>query len=79
MDESATPDELRRLLRSELGIDAHGFARAVSAARYGPPVRSDTEAARARRELKALLRLVRRGLGRPQRLRGFVALRSLRG
>ncbi|HZG36437.1 MAG TPA: DUF4129 domain-containing protein, partial [Gaiellaceae bacterium] len=75
---SATPEELQRLVREQLGIDGRRFAAAVAAARYGPPERSAAEADDARRELRALLRLVRRGLGRPQRLRGFVTLRSLR-
>jgi protein-glutamine gamma-glutamyltransferase len=75
---SATPEELQRLVREQLGIDGRRFAAAVAAARYGPPERSAAEAEDARRELRALLRLVRRGLGRPQRVRGFVALRSLR-
>ena len=76
--ESATADELQALVRSQFGLDARAFALAVAAARYGPLVRSGDEAAHARRELRALLRLIRRAVGRPQRLRGFVALRSLR-
>jgi len=78
VDASATPEELHALVRAELGVDARPFARALAAARYGPPGRSGDEAAHAQRELRALLRRIRRVLGRPQRLRGFVALRSLR-
>ncbi len=75
---SATPDELRQLVREELGADGRQFAAALAEARFGPPEQSAAAAARARKELRALLRSVRRGLGRTARLRGLVALRSLR-
>ena len=75
---SATPDELRELLRVELGRDARPFADALAEARFGPPTASHEAAARARRELRTLLRSLRHGLGRTARLRGLVALRSLR-
>jgi len=78
VEASATPEELRLLVREELGLDASDFTAAVAAARFGPPASSAGAAADARRELRTLLRLVRRSVGRPQRLRGFVALRSLR-
>jgi transglutaminase-like putative cysteine protease len=78
VDASATPDELHALVRSELGIDGRPFATALAAARFGPPAASGTAAESARRELKRLLHAIRGSLGRPQRLRGFVALRSLR-
>jgi protein-glutamine gamma-glutamyltransferase len=78
VDASATPEELRQLVRAQLGLDASHFAEAVAAARFGPPGGSAGAAAAARRELRSLLRLIRRSVGRPQRLRGFVALRSLR-
>ena len=42
-----------------------------------PPETSADAATRAHTELRALLRVIRRGLGRPARLRGLVALRSL--
>lgn len=74
-----TPAELRQLVRHELGADAGPFASALAEARFGPPEGSPAAATAARRELRALLRVVRRGLGRPARLRGFVALRSLKG
>ncbi len=76
--ESATPEDLHRLVREQLGIDARPFAAAVEEARYGPPGRSSAAAAAARRELRALLRVIRRSLSPRQRLRGYVALRSLR-
>ena len=75
---SATPEELRRLVDHELGADARPFATALAEARFGPPQASAAAAAATRRELRALLRAIRRGLGRPARLRGFVRLRSLR-
>jgi transglutaminase-like putative cysteine protease len=75
---TATPEELRELVRVELGRDAGPFARAVAEARFGPPDSSVAAAARARRELRTLLRSLRSGLGRGARLRGLVALRSLR-
>ena len=75
---SATPDELRQLVRHELGADARPFADALAEARFGPPEASAAAATTTRRELRALIRVIRRGLGRPARLRGLVALRSLR-
>ena len=75
---SATPEELHLLVRERLGIDARPFAAAVEQARYGPPGRSRAAAAAARDELRALLRLIRRSLSPRQRVRGYLALRSLR-
>jgi protein-glutamine gamma-glutamyltransferase len=75
---SATPEELRALVRRELGRDAGPFARALAEARFGPPESSRAAAARVRRELRTLLRSLRHGLGPSARLRGLVALRSLR-
>jgi hypothetical protein len=62
----------------QLGADARPFAAALAAARFGPPEASATAAATTRRELRALLRVIRGGLGRPARLRGLLTLRSLR-
>ena len=78
VDASATPEDLHQLVRSQLGIDGRPFAEAVAAARFGPPSRSEEAAETARAELKRLLHAIRGSLGRPQRLRGFVTLRSLR-
>jgi len=75
---SATPEELHQLVRHELGADARPFAAALAQARFGPPQASAAAATATRRELRALLRVIRRGLGRPARLRGLVGLRSLR-
>jgi protein-glutamine gamma-glutamyltransferase len=78
VDAGATADELRALVRSHLGIDAGAFASAAARARYGPPDGSEEAASRTRRELRSLLRVIRCSLGRMQRLRGYVAFRSLR-
>ena len=75
---SATPEELHQLVRAELGGDGRAFARALAAARFGPPEESAAAATSARRELRSLLRSLRHRLGRPARLRGLLALRSLR-
>jgi transglutaminase-like putative cysteine protease len=75
---SATPAELHELVRVELGADGRPFARALAEARFGPVASSHAAAERARRELRSLLRLLRHQLGRPARLRGLVALKSLR-
>ena len=75
---SATPAELQQLVRHELGADAGPFAEALAAARFGRPQESAAAATATRRELRSLLRVIRRGLGRPARVRGLVTLRSLR-
>jgi transglutaminase-like putative cysteine protease len=75
---SATPSELHELLRSELGADGQRFAAALDEARFGPEAGAAAAAGNARRELRALLRVVRNRLGRTARLRGLVAMRSLR-
>ncbi len=76
---SASPQELHRLVHAELGVDGRPFARALAEARFGPPEHAAAAAASARQELRALLRRIRRGLSRMQRLRGFLALGSFRG
>jgi transglutaminase-like putative cysteine protease len=75
---SATPDDLHELVRTEFGMDARSFAQALAAARFGPAGKSAAAATAARRELRSLLRLLRHRLGRSARLRGLVALKSLR-
>jgi hypothetical protein len=75
---SATPAELHELVRHELGADARPFAATLARARFGPPQASAEAAMTVRSELRLLLRAIRHGLGRPARLRGLVALRSLR-
>ena len=78
VDASATPEDLHQLIRSQLGIDGRPFAEAVAAARFGPPAGSEAAATATRAELRRLLHAIRGALGRTQRLRGFVTLRSLR-
>jgi hypothetical protein len=76
--QSATHDDLRTLLQRELGVDASAFSGAAGAARYGPPDGVDLAAVRTERELRALLRAIRRTLSTGDRARGWLALRSLR-
>ena len=66
--------ELRRL-----GVASDGFAAAFSRARYGPAAGAAAAADDARRELERVLALLRDRLGPGRRVRGFLALRSLRG
>ncbi|HUQ23192.1 MAG TPA: hypothetical protein VM049_09265, partial [Gaiellaceae bacterium] len=75
---SATPEELRQLVQDELGADARRFTAALAQARFGTPASSAAAAVTARRELRALLRVIRDGLGRAARFRGLLTLRSLR-
>jgi protein-glutamine gamma-glutamyltransferase len=75
---SATPEELNELVRAEYGADGRRFASALAAARYGPPEASAAAATSARRELRGLLRALRHALSRSARVRGMLALRSLR-
>jgi transglutaminase superfamily protein len=75
---SATPQELHELVQAELGADGRPFARALADARFGPPAGSAAAATSTRKELRKLLRQLRHGLGRAARLRGLLALRSLR-
>jgi transglutaminase-like putative cysteine protease len=75
---SATAGELAELVRRRLGVDARGFAAAAATARFGRPEDADAAARTARREVRALLRVLRTRLSRRDRLRGFVAVRSLR-
>jgi hypothetical protein len=74
---SATPAEIAAILRREVGVDAQRFTSAVAAARFAPPRESAAESRRARRELAALIRLLRAQLSRSERARGLVSLRSL--
>ena len=76
--QSATLEDLRSLLDGELGVDARAFSGAAGAARYGPPDGVQLAAVRTERELRALLRAIRRQLSTGDRVRGWLALRSLR-
>jgi hypothetical protein len=74
---SATLHELGALVRHELSIDPGDFVAAASAARFGPPEGATRAAGEARRELRLLVRRIRRRLSGRERLRGLLSLRSL--
>jgi transglutaminase-like putative cysteine protease len=74
---SATLAELGALLAEELDVDARPFVTAATAARYGPLRDASAAAARARDELRALERVIRRRLSASERARGLLSLRSL--
>jgi transglutaminase-like putative cysteine protease len=74
---ATTFHELGKAIADRLGVDARRFARAATAARYGPPADADGAARRARRELRELKRLLRRNLVPRERIRGLVSVRSL--
>jgi hypothetical protein len=75
--EAATFHELGVTVTERIGVDASEFARAATAARYGPFEGADKAAHRARSELRELKRRLRRQLFVLDRARGFVSLRSL--
>jgi len=62
----------------ERGVGSDAFARAFSRARYGPPAVAAGAADQTRAELQKLLSVLRERLGPGRRLRGFLAVRSLR-
>jgi protein-glutamine gamma-glutamyltransferase len=70
--------ELAGQLESRLGVSARAFATTFARARYGPPDGAVEAAADARRELRLVLRALRSQLSPRRRLRGYLALRSLR-
>jgi transglutaminase-like putative cysteine protease len=74
---SATLHELGALVRHELQVDPDAFVAAASAARFGPPEDAAPAARDARRELRALVRRMRRRLSERDRVRGLLSLRSL--
>jgi hypothetical protein len=74
----ATLEDLRRIVRDELGLDCGMYADAAAKARFGRPDECSRAAAAAQTELRALLRRVRFGLSVWARFRGLVSLRSLR-
>jgi transglutaminase-like putative cysteine protease len=74
---SATSAELAALVSSQLAVDTRAFATAVAAARFAAPSEAGPAARRARRELRVLLRRLRRRLGPVARARGLVSVRSL--
>jgi transglutaminase-like putative cysteine protease len=74
---SATLHELGALVRDELTVDPDAFVSAATAARFGPPDGAAASARAARRELRVLLRSMRRRLKARERARGLFSLRSL--
>jgi transglutaminase-like putative cysteine protease len=74
---SATLHELGALVRDELAVDPDRFVAAATAARFGPPSGARPAAHDARRELRALMRVVRARLTLRERARGLLSLRSL--
>jgi transglutaminase-like putative cysteine protease len=69
--------ELGELLGGRLGVNGTGFADALGRARYGPLSRAREAAEEARRELRAVLRGLRRAIPPGRRFRGLFSLRSL--
>jgi protein-glutamine gamma-glutamyltransferase len=74
----ASVRELAGTVESRLGVSARAFATAFARARYGPPEGAVEAVADARRELRLVLRALRSQLSPRRRLRGYLALRSLR-
>jgi transglutaminase-like putative cysteine protease len=75
---SATPAELGAAVRKRFRVDTDVLVDALGAARFGPAAEADSSARRARRELRRVLRAVRRRRGARARLRGVLSLRSFR-
>ena len=75
--QSATLRELGELVQDTLGIQSAAFVDAATAARFAPDAEAAPGAARARRELRALLGDARRSLTRGERVRGLFSLRSI--
>jgi hypothetical protein len=69
--------ELGELLGRRIGVNGTGFADALGRARYGPLSRASEAGHEARRELKAILRGLRRAIPAGRRFRGLFSLRSL--
>jgi transglutaminase-like putative cysteine protease len=76
-DPAATFLELGDVVSQRLGVDASRFARAATAARYGPPGQARQAASHARAELRQVKRRLRRALGLIDRIRGLLSVRSL--
>ena len=68
---SATPAELSETVHRRLRVDADRLADALGQARFGPADEAERAARIARRELRGVLRTMRRRLGARRRLRGF--------
>jgi protein-glutamine gamma-glutamyltransferase len=75
--QAATLHELGDTVAERFGVDAEAFARAATAARYGPRPEARTAARHARDELREVKRKLRRGIFVLDRARGLVSVRSL--
>jgi transglutaminase-like putative cysteine protease len=73
---SATPAEISSAMWGSLRVDGDRLATVLGEARYGPAGEADYAARSARRELRAVLRTVRKRLSLKRRLRGLLSLRS---
>jgi protein-glutamine gamma-glutamyltransferase len=73
----ATLAEVAETLDEQLAVSAREFVSAATAARFAPLEIARVEAHRARRELRAVLRSIRRHLTPGDRARGLLSLRSL--
>jgi transglutaminase-like putative cysteine protease len=73
---SATPAEVSRSVEQRYRVDAERLAEALGAARFGPAAEADRAASTARRELRRVLKAIRRRVGVKRRLRGLLSLRS---
>jgi hypothetical protein len=58
-------------------VNADPFVRALAVARFGRPGEAGEALRRARKELRAVRRQLRRAVSLPNRLRGAASLRSL--
>jgi hypothetical protein len=74
---SATLGDLGETLQRSFRIDAERFVAAAGEARYGPPAHAVVAARRARRELRAVRRQLRRSLRAWDRATGLFSVRSL--
>ncbi len=75
--ENLTLDELGQLVRRRFRVDPARFVEAAETARFGPPGRADTAAARARSELRQLEHEIVRQQSAAARAAGALSLRSL--
>jgi hypothetical protein len=75
--QAATFRELGGTVSDGLGVDASSFAQAATTARYGRPEAARPAAGSARKELRQLKRRLRQTLGRYDRIRGLLSVRSL--
>jgi transglutaminase-like putative cysteine protease len=74
---SATLDDLGAMLERYYAVPADALVRDLTLARFGPPGAGREALVRARRELRAVRRQLRRRLSGASRMRGAVSLRSL--